>query len=165
MKLKQEPSTSSIKWTCDHIKSSEEIFDVLSKFKTTKKLTISRWSGTNLQNVRQRSEWSRIERFLLCREKRTNLVSLLFQHSCSRSWRSLCLWDKRFHSSRNECLSIYCLENWYVLCFKRLDCILRPFTKVQKWPGNRNWYTKLNHNDISVFDTKFTLSFNVNIEL
>ncbi len=56
MKLKQEPSTSSIKWTCDHIKSSEEIFDVLSKFKTTKKLTISRWSGTNLQNVRQRSE-------------------------------------------------------------------------------------------------------------
>jgi hypothetical protein len=52
MKLKQEPSTSSIKWTCDHIKREEEIFDVLSKFKTTKKLTIDRWSGTNLQNVR-----------------------------------------------------------------------------------------------------------------
>ncbi|CAF3941139.1 unnamed protein product [Rotaria sp. Silwood1] len=54
MKLKQESSTSSIKWTCDHIKSSEEIFDVLSNFKTTKKLKIGCWSGTNLQNAATR---------------------------------------------------------------------------------------------------------------
>ncbi|CAF1036735.1 unnamed protein product [Rotaria magnacalcarata] len=54
MKLKQEPSTSSIQWTCDHIKSSEEIFNVLSKFKTTKKLSIGRWGGTNLQNAATR---------------------------------------------------------------------------------------------------------------
>ncbi|CAM4850073.1 unnamed protein product, partial [Rotaria magnacalcarata] len=54
MKLKQEPSTSSIQWTCDHIKSSEEIFHVWSKFKTTKKLTIEDWGGTNLQNAATR---------------------------------------------------------------------------------------------------------------
>jgi hypothetical protein len=51
MKLKQTSSTSSIKWTCDHINNSEEIFDALSKFKMTKELEISNWTGTKLQNV------------------------------------------------------------------------------------------------------------------
>ena len=51
MKLKQTSSTSSIKWTCDHIRNAEEIFNGLSKFKMTKQLTIANWKGTRLQNV------------------------------------------------------------------------------------------------------------------
>jgi hypothetical protein len=51
MKLKQKSSTSSIKWTCDHINNFEQIRDTLLNFKTTKELEIITWTGTELQNV------------------------------------------------------------------------------------------------------------------
>jgi len=51
MKLKQTPSTSSIEWTCDYLDNSEQIFEVLSKFGTIKKLRFGTWSGTKLQKV------------------------------------------------------------------------------------------------------------------
>ncbi|CAF1238388.1 unnamed protein product [Adineta steineri] len=50
MKLKQTPSTSSIEWTCDYFDNSEQVFEVLSKFGTIKKLTFGTWAGTKLQN-------------------------------------------------------------------------------------------------------------------
>ena len=56
MKLKQQPSTSSIIWGCDHLNSHEELVNSLSKFTTTtRKLTITNWSGTTLENVREYS--------------------------------------------------------------------------------------------------------------
>ncbi|CAF0910062.1 unnamed protein product [Adineta steineri] len=51
MKPKQTPSTSSIEWTCDSFDNSEQIFEVLSKFGTIKKLKFGTWTGTRLQNV------------------------------------------------------------------------------------------------------------------
>ena len=49
MKLNQESTTSSIKWTCDHINNSAQLLETLSKFENTKKLEISDWGGTELQ--------------------------------------------------------------------------------------------------------------------
>ncbi len=51
MTLKQTSSTSSLEWTSDYLDNSEQIFEVLSKFGTIKKLKIDTWSGTKLQNV------------------------------------------------------------------------------------------------------------------
>lgn len=51
LKLKQTSSTSSIEWTCDYFDNSEQIFEVLSKFGTIKKLKIGSWTGTKLQKV------------------------------------------------------------------------------------------------------------------
>lgn len=48
MTLKQ---TSSIEWTADYLDNSQQIFDVLSKFGTIKKLKIEKWFGTKFQNV------------------------------------------------------------------------------------------------------------------
>ncbi|CAF3999389.1 unnamed protein product [Rotaria sp. Silwood1] len=52
MALKQ---TSSIEWTCDYLDNSEQIFEVLSKFGTIKKLKIGTWFGTKLQNIAAKS--------------------------------------------------------------------------------------------------------------
>jgi hypothetical protein len=61
MKLKQEASTSSIKWTCDHIDNSEQLRDTLSKFQKTKKLEVTKFTGTETQNVCFTNERSRVE--------------------------------------------------------------------------------------------------------
>ncbi|CAF4619939.1 unnamed protein product, partial [Rotaria sp. Silwood2] len=50
MKLKQTSQTSSILWTCNQIDNSQQIFDSLTKLKTTKTLDISDWKGTHSQN-------------------------------------------------------------------------------------------------------------------
>ncbi|CAF4198862.1 unnamed protein product [Rotaria sp. Silwood2] len=55
MTLKQTSSTSSIEWTCDYLDNSEQIFEVLSKFGTIKKLKIETWFGTKLQNIAAKS--------------------------------------------------------------------------------------------------------------
>ncbi|CAF3079705.1 unnamed protein product [Rotaria socialis] len=47
MNIKQ---TSSIKWTCNYRDNSQQIFDSLTQFITTKELEIDDWMGTSLQN-------------------------------------------------------------------------------------------------------------------
>ncbi|CAF2123836.1 unnamed protein product [Rotaria magnacalcarata] len=48
MNIKQ---TSSMKWTCNYLDNSQQIFDSLTQFITAKELEINDWIGTSLQNA------------------------------------------------------------------------------------------------------------------
>ena len=51
MKIRQKPSTSSVRWSCDSMRKPEDLLTALGKFKSTKNLVIDNWFGTDMENV------------------------------------------------------------------------------------------------------------------